>query len=293
MERFSYLRANSLPEAVSLLNEPDILSRPLAGGTDLILLSRLEHICDRIVDISFIPEMHQIVRQGDLVSIGAGTVFSDIIDSPVVQETAPLLVQACRQIGAVQIRNMGTIGGNVANAAACADTLPALVCLDAIAKVMTPNSEFVWPVSEMVVGPNRTQIPKGGLLCSLTYRVPHSRSQSVFLKLGRRNALAISRLTVAALGRLDEQGRVIEARLAPGSATPHIIRFSQVESHLLGKIPDRELCLEAGRLAVDEMAGITGLRWSSEFKEPVLQALVTRALAHVLGLEEEPVRRHA
>ncbi|MDR3576122.1 MAG: FAD binding domain-containing protein [Anaerolineaceae bacterium] len=293
MERFGYVRANSLHEAVSLLNESDILSRPLAGGTDLILLSRLEHICDRIVDISFIPEMHQIARQGDVVTIGAGTVFSDIIENAVIQETAPLLVQACRQIGAVQVRNMGTIGGNVANAAACADTLPTLVCLDARAKVVTPGCEYDWSVSEMVVGPNRTQIPKGGLLCSLTYQVPQPGSRSVFLKLGRRNAMAISRLTVAALGRLDEHGRVIDVRLVPGSATPHIQRFSQVESYLLGKTPDGELCMEAGRLAIEEMIEITGRRWSSEFKEPVLQALVTRSLINVFGLGDEALGRQA
>jgi len=298
MERFSYVRAESIPHAVALLNTPGVRSRPLAGGTDLVLLLREARAlakpalsgppgperAERLVDISQIPEMHRITRAGDTVTIGAAATFSEIIESRVVNETAPLLVQACRSVGATQIRNMGTLGGNVANAAACADSLPALVCLDATARVLTPNDERTWPVSELVIRPNRTHIPPGGLLVSLSYTVPAPGSRGVFLKLGRRNAMAISRLTVAALGRLGADGRIAEVRLVPGSATPQIRRFGAVEEMLVGQVPTVELCETAGRLAVSEMARITGKRWSSEYKEPVLLALVTRALLLVFDL---------
>lgn len=284
MERFSYVRADSIPHAVALLNAPGVRSRPLAGGTDLVLLLREESACDRVVDISQIPEMHHVVRTGDSVVIGAGATFSEVIESPIVNVTAPVLVQACRSVGATQIRNMGTLGGNVANAAACADSLPALVCLDAVARVLTPDGERIWPVSEIVIRPNRTHIPAGGLLVSLSYTVPAPGSRSVFVKLGRRNAMAISRLTVAALGRVGADGCIVEARLAPGSATPQIRRFTAVEQLLIGEAPSLEVCEAAGRLAVAEMAKITGRRWSSEFKEPALLALVTRALLQVFGL---------
>ena len=285
MERFSYVRAESIPHAVALLNEPGLRSRVLAGGTDLVLLLREEHdLCDRVVDITQIPEMHTIARVGDAIVIGAGATFSEVVESPIVAATAPVLVQACRSVGATQIRNMGTLGGNVSNAAACADSLPALVCLDTVAKVLTPAGERTWTVSEMVIRPNRTQIPAGGLLVSLSYAVPAPGSRSIFLKLGRRNAMAISRLTVAALGRVAADGRIAEARLVPGSATPQIRRFTGVERHLVGAVPSVELCEAAGHLAVAEMTRITGKRWSSEFKEPTLLALVTRALLQVFGL---------
>ncbi|MDR3577320.1 MAG: FAD binding domain-containing protein [Anaerolineaceae bacterium] len=286
MERFNYVRATSIAEALTLLNEPGITSRPLAGGTDLVLLARLDKICDRVVDITQISEMHQIQRTNDQVVVGAGATFSEVIESGIIQETAPVLVQACRQVGAPQVRNMGTLGGNVANAAACADSIPALVCLNAVATVRTPDGEHQWPVSELIVRPNRTQIPKGGLLVSFSFLAPEPGSRSTFLKLGRRNALAISRLTIAALGRLDSRGRIAETRIVPGSATPQIVRFTKVEAGLTGRTPNEALCLEASQQTVAEMTGITGRRWSSEFKEPALQAMVARALMRVFGLSQ-------
>lgn len=290
MQRFGYVRAEGIPHAVALLAEPGVRSRVLAGGTDLLLLLREEQeACDRVVDITQVAELHRIRRQEDCVIIGAAASFSEVIASDVVNATAPLLVAACRTVGAPQIRNMGTLGGNVANAAACADSLPALVCLDAVAHAQTAEGELRWPVSEFVTRPNRTQLPPAALLTALSYRVPPPDSRSAFLKLGRRNALAISRLTVAALGRVFD-GRIAEARIVPGAATPQILRFRETESMLLDQAPTVAVCTEAGQMAVQEMSGITGRRWSSEYKEPALAALVTRALLQVFGLATgEPV----
>jgi CO/xanthine dehydrogenase FAD-binding subunit len=285
MEKFAYVRAESAAHAVMLLNEPGVRSRVLAGGTDLLLLLRHEpQLCDQVVDISLVLELHRIEQVDGQVTIGAAATFHEVMDHPLVRATAPVLAQACRLVGATQIRNMGTLGGNVANAAACADSIPALVCMDAVATVLTPDGVRQWPVAELVLRPNRTLIPPGGLLASFQYKTPLPGSQSVFLKLGRRNAMAISRLTVAALGRLDARGCIAEARLAPGSATPQIQRFHVVEDSLLGETPSKALCLEAGRQAVAEMRRITGQRWSSEYKEPALQSMVANALMQVFGL---------
>jgi CO/xanthine dehydrogenase FAD-binding subunit len=282
MERFIYCRASSVPEALALLNEPGIRSRPLAGGTDLVLLLREPPpVCDRVIDISLIPELHRIHRRGNQVIIGASATFSEVIESELIQQTSPLLVQACQQVGAVQIRNMGTLGGNVANAAACADSLPALVCLDAAATLNSPDEERQIAISDLVLGPNRTLIPPGGLVTSLSYSIPPAGSRSIFIKLGRRTAMAISRLTIAVLGRLDESGRIAEARLVPGSATPQIRRFSVVERSLIGQLPTAQLIQKAAELTIEEMARLAGRRWSSEFKEPALTAITRRALTQV------------
>jgi len=285
MERFAYCRAGSVQEALALLNDPNHKNRPLAGSTDLILLLRRKpDICDRVVDISLIPEMHHITRDGNDVIIGAACTFSEVISNPLIRETAPILAEACKTVGAVQIRNMGTIGGNVANAAACADSLPALVCLDATARVLTPKEEFNWTVSELVISPNKTRIPPGGLLVSFRYTIPPQGTRGAFLKLGRRNAMAISRLTVAALGRLDAEGRIVEARFVTGSAAPQICRFNDVEASLLGQIPTPGLMAAAGKLATEEMIKLSGYRWSSEFKVPALTAMTIRVLSRIFNV---------
>jgi CO/xanthine dehydrogenase FAD-binding subunit len=290
MDRFAYVRAASLGDALALLNEPGFKSRPLAGGTDLLLQLRHEPgFCDRVVDISLVPELRRIERQGDWVMIGAAATFNEVLENAIVNQTAPVLAEACRQVGAVQIRNMGTLGGNVANAAACADSLPALICLDAEARVVTPQGERWQAVSELVTGPNRTALPKGGLLAALRYRAPLPGSRGAFLKLGRRNAMAISRLTVAALGRVGEEGLIAEARLAAGSATPHITRLETVERSLLGRIPEPQVYQEAGELAANEMVRLAGWRWSSEFKVPALTAMTARAFAQIFAPVGQPV----
>lgn len=288
MERFGYVRAASVADAVSLLNEPGFKNRPLAGSTDLVLLLRKKpDLCDRVVDISFIQELHRIEQQDTQVIIGAAASFTEVLSHPLVKQTAPILAEACKTVGAVQIRNMGTIGGNVANAAACADSLPALVCLNATARVLTPSQEFNWTVSELVLSPNKTRIPPGGLLVSLQYPIPPAGTRSIFLKLGRRNAMAISRLTVAAQGRVDDNGRIVEARFVTGSAAPQICHFKDVEASLIGQIPSAELMLAAGKLATDEMIELSGTRWSSEFKVPALAAMTARALARVFQVSLE------
>jgi len=290
MERFQYVRATNVAEALTLLNQPGYKNRPLAGSTDLLLLMRKKpDVCDRVIDISLIPELHRIEQQGNHVIIGAAATFSEVLSNSLVNQTAPILAEACKTVGAVQIRNMGTVGGNVANAAACADSLPALVCLNATARVLTPAEEFNWTVSELVLSPNKTRIPSGGLLVSLQYPIPPLETRGIFLKLGRRNAMAISRLTVAALGRVDISGRIVEARFVTGSAAPQICHFKDVEASLIGQIPTPELMLAAGKLATEEMTELSGTRWSSEFKVPALSAMTARALARVFQISLEKV----
>jgi CO/xanthine dehydrogenase FAD-binding subunit len=282
MAEFSYIRAGHVSEAVALLNQPGYTSRPLAGSTDLILLLRNNPgLCDRVVDITLIPELHRITRADNTVTIGSAATFTEILSNPIIQATAPLLVQACATVGAVQIRNMATMGGNVANAAACADSLPALVCLDAVARVLTPGQEFNWPVAELVLRPNQTKLPAGGLLESLSYTIPAAGSRSYFNKLGRRKAMAISRLTVAVLGRVNENGVIVESRIVTGSATPRISRLAHAEAVLLGQKPSQALFAAAARAVADEMIRLSGRRWSTEFKEPAVLAMTAQALAQI------------
>ncbi|MHC1784743.1 MAG: xanthine dehydrogenase family protein subunit M [Anaerolineaceae bacterium] len=287
MERIKYVRPSNFIEAVDLLNQPGMNNYVLAGGTDLMLIIRQDKkISGRLVDITLIPEMHEIKRSGGSVFIGAAATFSEILNNPIINETAPVLAQAAHQVGAAQIRNMGTIGGNVANAAACADSIPALVCLDAIAMIKTMDDEQEIPVADLITSPNKTKIPPGGLITSFKYKIPDPGSRSAFYKLGRRNAMAISRLTVAALGRLNDDHTIAEARFVTGSATPRICRLGVVEDSLIGRKPTPEQLQSSANLAVDEMIRLAGKRWSSEFKMPALAAMTVQVFSQVFINEQ-------
>jgi xanthine dehydrogenase FAD-binding subunit len=285
MPRFDYVRPTSLHQALQLLGDPACVSRPLAGGTDLLVyLRHQEPDFDRVVDISLLPELKVIRRDAEVITLGAGVTFTEAMESDILQQATPFLIEACRAVGGPQIRNMGTIGGNVVNAAACADSLPVLVCLDAVAHMQSLDGKCSFPLTELVIGPNRTQLQQDELLTHFTFQSPPTGVNTAFVKVGRRNAQAISRLTLAAMGRLDGDGRVDFVRITPGAATPQTTRFTHVEGGLLGQQPTQELITAAGRQVADTMVGITGRRWSTEYKEPVIATLTERALQRVFGV---------
>jgi CO/xanthine dehydrogenase FAD-binding subunit len=283
MPRFDYVRAHSVAEAIELLGDPGHVSRPLAGGTDVLVSIRHEKPpFDRLVDISRVPEMKAIERRGDEIVVGAAVTFSEAAESTLLQEVAACLVEASLTVGGPAIRNAGTLGGNVINAAACADSVPALVCLDAVAHLRSLAGQRQLPVSELIEGANCTAIQPGELLTHFTFPLPPAAVRQAFIKLGRRNAQAISRLSMAALGRLDAHGCVDFVRLSPGAATPRPCRFVEVEAMLLGHAPTDDLLAAAGARTAEVMIGGAGRRWSTEYKEVAIQALAERTLRRVL-----------
>jgi CO/xanthine dehydrogenase FAD-binding subunit len=288
MPRFDYVRAQSVEQAAALLGDPSHVSRALAGGTDLLVLVRHQKPAfDRVVDLTRVPEMKQIERRhderrGDEVYIGAAVTFAEATESPLLQEFAPCLVEAALTVGGPAIRNTGTVGGNTINAAACADGVPSLVCLDAVAHLASASGTRSLLVSDLVTGANRTALQPGELLTHFTFPLPPTGARQAFSKLGRRNAQAISRLSMAAAGRLDAHGCVDYVRLVPGAAMPTPCRFVAVEEMLLGQAPAEDLLAAAGARTAELMLEVTGRRWSTEYKEVAIQALAERTLRRVL-----------
>jgi CO/xanthine dehydrogenase FAD-binding subunit len=283
MPRFEYVRPGTVEEAVALLGDPGYVSRPLAGGTDVLVYIRHEKPpFDRLVDISRVPELKVIERRNEEVVIGASVTYTEAAESSLLQEVAGVLAQACLTVGGPAIRNAGTLGGNVANAAACADSVPALVCLDAVAHLSSLAGTRALPVSDLIEGANRTGLRSGELLTHFTFPIPPAGVRHAFTKLGRRNAQAISRLSIAAMGRLDFAGRIDYVRLAPGAAMPSARRLTEVEELLLGRAPTDDLLSAAGAKTAECMIAVTGRRWSTEYKEIAIQSLAERTLRRAL-----------
>lgn len=283
MNELEYVRAQTLSEAVTLLNQPGIRSLPLAGGTDLMIQLRSgEMPCDRLVDISRVPELkiiHLPSGAAGQVILGAAVTIAEILEDLALISRIPLLARACEQFGGPQIRNMATVGGNVINQAACADILPVLVCLEALAYVASPGGEDCLPVSELVSHP----FPVGRVVRAFSFSLPPVESKSVYLRLARRQTLATARLSLTALGRMSPEGLIEKARLVPGAVFARVRRVAEVERMLVGRPASAALFEAAGQKMVELFLAESGGRWSAPYKQVVISKLTERALRAIYG----------
>ncbi len=201
-----------------------------------------------------------------------------MLRSDLVRQFAPLLGSAAETVGSPQIRGRGTVGGNIMNAAACADTVPPLIALGATVTLQSQIGIQELALADLFLKPYQTKARPDELLTGIRFPKLAPGARSVFIKLGRRNALSISRLSVAAILQLSDDGRIVEARIVPGAAFPTWQRVTAAERMMVGEKPGAKLFAAAGRKVSEEMIKATGRRWSTEYKEPVLAVLVRRAL---------------
>jgi xanthine dehydrogenase iron-sulfur cluster and FAD-binding subunit A len=279
MKSIEYIRAQSIAQACSLLSEHGAGAAVLAGGTDLLIsLRRSTRGPKVLIDISQVSELQGLGESMGMVSIKPLTTHGELLRSETLQQCAPLLVAAAASIGSPQIRARGTVGGNIMNAATCADTVPPLIALGATVTLQSQKGTRELKLAELFRKPYQTQARPDELLTDVRFLKLPAGARSAFIKLGRRNALAISRLSVAAILEFGTDGSIVDARLVAGAAFPVWRRVTAAEQMLLGEKPSSKLFTAVGERVSAEMIRETGRRWSTEYKEPVLAVLVRRAL---------------
>ena len=273
-----YLRPLSLEEAVDFLSDHGPETKPLAGGTDLLIDMRSGKLKARyIMDVARIPELSGITVTEEGLSIGAGATITEIALSETVKRLAPVLRKACLTFGSPQIRNTATIGGNIANASPSADTIPPLIVHETVAVVAGPAGRRRIPVEESTAGPYKSNIGPDELLVRFILK-PAEGKWCEFLKIGRRKALAIARVSMAVVAEKDVRGAISFIRFCLGSSTPVPCRIMEVENFLAGKIPDEAVLSEGGRLAAGKMIEISGRRPTTVYKEQAVKGLFRRLL---------------
>lgn len=281
MKEFDFVRAGTLSEALEFLAVRHTATRVIAGGTDLMITLRRNDPSwpgpGYILDLTGLDCLRGISREGDRIRIGALTTHTQLAESPLLKDKVPFLSAAAFSVGSPQIRNRGTIGGNIINASPAADTLPPLMALEARCRLVSREGERDVSLTELLTGPYRTSLRPQEILKEVYFQIPGEGTGFSFQKVGRRKALSISRLSVAVLLSLVE-GQVGKARVAVGAALATAARLPEVEQFLEGRLLDRDVAQEAGKLAAEKVVEITGRRWSTPYKEPVLLALVRRAL---------------
>jgi CO/xanthine dehydrogenase FAD-binding subunit len=211
--------------------------------------------------------------------IGAAVTISELLESDTIAATAPALKKAAEKFASRQIRNVATIGGNVAHCSPCGDTIPPLLIHDARAVVLTSAGQRLVTIEEMASGPYHCSLHPNEIISHFVLQPrPREVTFADFQKIGRRQELAIARMSMAAMACQDERGSIADMRFALGSCTPTPHRFREVEEFLTGKVPAENIIWEAGRLLADKMLSITGRRPSAVYKEPAIQGLFVRMM---------------
>lgn len=273
----------TLGDAYALLAERDRPLKIIAGGTDLMVLMNAHMLnLSEFLDIWRIDELRGISDEGAALRVGALTTYTQLIRSELIQRHVPALVAASRTVGAVQIQNRGTIGGNIVNASPAGDSLPVLAAYDAEIEIGSLRGTRRVALNEFYTGYRSTNLQTDELV--LAIRIPKlaQAERDFFWKVGTRRAQAISKTVMASRARLS--GKTVETiAIGIGSVAPTVIRAPQTERFLTGAILTPSLIDDARRLIAGEIAPITDLRSTEHYRRTVTGNVLCKFLRQLIG----------
>jgi aerobic carbon-monoxide dehydrogenase medium subunit len=279
VSRFEYHQPESLPDAVALAARFGEEASFLAGGTDLMVQIERGRVAPRhVVGLHRVPGLAGIEANGR-IALGARVTHRAIERAPALGGALRCLIEGAEVIGGHQVRNVATVGGNLANASPAADLVPCLLALDGMVRLVGPGGERELPVERFLLGPNRTARRPDELLTLVSLPALPAHSSSAFLKAGRRRAMEISVVCVAARLTLDASGeRCLEARIALGAVAPTTVRAREAERTLEGRPVGGEAFARAAAAAQEACRPIDDVRASAAFRRHLVGVLVRRAL---------------
>ena len=282
-----YESPTTTAEALAILKAREGAARVIAGGTDLALQAERGEVGTMCaVDVTGIPELNGIGLEGPELVIGACVTHAQAAGDPLVRRHAPALAAACAAVGSPQIRNAGTIGGNIVNAQPAADSVIALVALDATAVIARQDGVRRESVLSLFTGPGQSTVdPTSEVVVQVRLPLPGDGERSSFVRLARRRALALPMLNVAVSVKAGPE--TIEwARIAIGPAAPTPFRARQAEAALMHSPVSAETVERAAQLAAGEAQPRSSpLRGNREYRKRMVAVLVRRALTEALALD--------
>jgi CO/xanthine dehydrogenase FAD-binding subunit len=237
MRQPELLAPRDLPSLAAALGRATPDSRLIAGGTDLVLRMRVSGVRpDLLIDLSGLRELSFIRKEHGLIRIGATTTFAQIERDAMLEIHANCLVRAAAHVGSAQIRNVATIGGNIANASPCADAIPALLVLDAQVGVLNRAGNVERrPLQKLLVESGKTTLERDEAIVDFSFVPLVEGQRSAFAKIGARSSVAVAKLSAAMIVKLDEaQGIISDAKIAFGSIAPTAFVDDRVAAALRG-----------------------------------------------------------
>lgn len=288
LSEIQVVTARTVDDALRYLRDYGPGARLIAGGTDAVVEMKERIRLPQVwVNIARCREL-RVIREGpEGITVGAGSTYTDILRSEVMRTQAPLLVEACAEIGAVQIRNQATIGGNLGTASPAGDSIPALYALEASVTLRSLDGERTVKVDDFFTGVRKTVRRPDELITAITFAPQPAGERSLFQKLGPRSAQAISVVNLAMRLQLNPDRSVKLARFAYGAVAPTILRARKCETAAEAAGPlDEQKIRAIAQLAWKEVAPISDLRASAEYRREMAVSLLLRGLWQLAGKEE-------
>ena len=275
---YELLSPGSLHAALRLLSEEPGQWTPIAGGTEIMVQFGAGRLAARkLVNIWNLPELREIAETEATISIGGGCTFSQIRANAGIQQHFPLLAQCASWTGGIANQNRATLAGNIANASPAADSPPALIAYDAEIELVSTRGRRRLPYDQFHLGYKKTALAPDELICALHLPRKSTRSLQFVRKVGTRNAQAISKICVAATGRVDA-GIVNELRIGMGSVAPTPLRLTRTEQLIQGHRLDHATIADARHSLLQEIAPIDDIRSTARYRSLVAANLLEEML---------------
>jgi CO/xanthine dehydrogenase FAD-binding subunit len=278
------LTPQSLDDALDILHKQEPGLRIVAGGSDVIVQLRDGVMkAEKLLNILSLEELRFIRRRDDQIHIGSLSTYTDIINSQLTRDHAWILVEAAKQIGAIQLQNTATIGGNLGNASPAGDSLPPLYALDAVVVTRSKADRRETPLEQFFVSYRKTALRPDELIEEVYFKPMNSKDRGAYIKLGLREANAISIVDVAVVLRgRSSNDSFTEARVALGAVAPVITRARKSEKALERKPLNEKTLWEAATFAAEDAAPIDDIRGSAEYRKNMVVSSVYQALHEAL-----------
>jgi carbon-monoxide dehydrogenase medium subunit len=285
----NYINATSTDEVVKILGEKKERARVISGGTDLILeLERgLRKGLDTLIDISRIPNLDQItIDEDDVIHLGALVTHNDCVASKLIRKSAYPLARASWEVGAPQIRNRGTIAGNLITASPANDTISPLMALGASVTLLSTRGERTVPLNEFYTGVRKTVMQADEMLVDISFPALKKSQRGIFIKLALRRAQSISLVNASIILNL-KAGTVQSASITLGAVTPVISHAEEAEKFLAKKKLNSKNIAQAAELAMQAAHPIDDVRGSAVYRREMVRVITARGLTAILNGTEQ------
>jgi len=278
-----YAKPHSLEEALALLAEGPW--RILAGGTDFYPALGAKPLRENVLDVNALSGLCGISDDDGAIVIGARTTWTAIARAD-LPPAFDALKAAAREVGSIQIQNVGTVAGNLCNASPAADGVPALMALDAEVELRSANATRRLPLQKFILGNRKTALQPGEMVTVIRVPRASARGSSAFIKLGARRYLVISIAMAAARLVVGVDGRVAEAAVAIGSCSAVAQRLSALEAALVGRPADASLAAAVAAEHLGDLTPIEDVRGSRAYRIEAAREIVSRALLGAAGIPD-------